>query len=171
MLPETANITLQACVWSYICYPYTLSDVSLCSSMGLTSADGSSECPSAGTYTFSSSASAPGDSSWGLSAFEGYTLTIKAEIKDTAGSAATTTCSAKVTTMSTGSDSDSSSAYQMGMGVAAVGLLAVFVRNRRKVRSESGASSSLLETEHSPEPQQQRPDVLEMPPISGRCIV
>jgi hypothetical protein len=149
-------------MWTYICYPHTRTGVDLCSTLGLKSVDGSTACPSAGTYTIDSSLSVPGDSSWIISAFEGWTFTITAVITDSAGSGTQTTCSAKVTTLST----SASSAYQMGFGAAALGLLIAFARSRRPIRTAGDASSSLMETQHSPEP-----GALEMPSTDGRSIV
>lgn len=140
-LPTNANVTLQACVWTFICYSYTFSDVSLCDAMGLESVDGSSECPDAGDYSFASYLSIPGDDEWDLSWFSGYTFDLAATIEDTAGYAPSTSCSAKVST-ATSTDESDSSAYQMATAFAAFSLFAVAVFTRR--RKVSFANEPLL---------------------------
>ena len=145
-LPSYANVTAEACIYSYICYTYDdLSAIDLCSF--LTSADGSSECPSAGTYTFDDSASTPGDGYDIPSWLQGYSFTIKLTFSDAKSSATSTTCSV---TVSTTASSDSSE-YQMiaGATVALAVVAGIFV-NRRRRRAARISTSSLLEMGHIP---------------------
>eukprot|EP00545_Synedropsis_sp_CCMP1620_P008185 CAMPEP_0119003434 /NCGR_PEP_ID=MMETSP1176-20130426/558_1 /TAXON_ID=265551 /ORGANISM="Synedropsis recta cf, Strain CCMP1620" /LENGTH=217 /DNA_ID=CAMNT_0006955035 /DNA_START=102 /DNA_END=755 /DNA_ORIENTATION=+ len=147
-LPSTAVVDLQGCVFSYICYTYSLTSVDLCSN--LQSSDGSTSCPSAGSYTFDSSFNSLGDGSWEIPSWlAGYTVTVTATITDSESSATETTCSLKVST--TSSSSSSSTSYFMVGSVAVFAMFgSVFWMRRRKTRT-SAANMHLLEFENTAE--------------------
>lgn len=168
-LPETVDITAKVCALWYICYSdYTTTD--FCSA--LTSADGSSTCPGAGTYTFANTVTSPGSSSsWDLPSWlQGYTFAVTVTMTDAssasssssaaAAAAVATTCTGKASTMgtaSTTSEGYSSTGYQQFMcGVGAAALVAAVWARRRQLRTGRRTSStattneSLLEMEHIP---------------------
>jgi hypothetical protein len=146
-LPQSANITGQACVMWYICYSFDLGENKDICSM-LTSVDGTSVCPDAGTYSFSKTMTSPGSSTWELPSWlQGYSFTVSLSITETDGMSEETKCYAKIKTASTSNSSSSSSAAAAAVAVSLVAAvswvsMSVWRKKQRRILLNSSDANN-----------------------------
>jgi hypothetical protein len=133
-LPQSANITGQACVLWYICYSFDMGVSNDICSM-LTSVDGTSACPDAGSYSFSNTLTSPGSSSWELPSWlQGYSFTVTLNIVEDDGMSKDTMCVAKIKTASTSSSGSAAAAAVAVSLVAAVSWVSMSIWRKKQRR-------------------------------------
>lgn len=129
-LPESVCLTLSNCfMGTFICKSYSEENVNICEY--LSDANGSSECPTAGSYTFDADVEIP-KLSKDVSLGSGWWVTSKIELNDCDSGTKYTSCKLSFKAVSS-SGSSSTAAF---IGVSAIGLatVALLLHKRRRRR-------------------------------------
>jgi hypothetical protein len=100
----------------------------------VTSVDGTSECPYAGTYAFSKTLTSPGSSSWELPSWlQGYSFTVTVHLVEDNGMADDTTCTAKVKTASTTSSATAAAVAVSLVAAASWLTMSIWRKKQRRI--------------------------------------
>lgn len=147
-VPESSCVSVKACLYgaSFLCRSYSLEEVNLCNELQLTSEDGT-ECPTAGTYSFSNSLNIP---NFNFNLGSGWSVTAFVDVVDCDSQETFTSCSGSFNAItSSNTNTTASFVNYSAVGVVALGAaVALFERQRRRTARIDLNREELLASSH-----------------------